>query len=200
MNLLAHLLLSPPTPASWVGNLMGDFVKGTPQPELGKVLIAGVKRHRAIDAFTDTHPVVRESKRLFSPQRRRFAGIILDVGYDYFLCRHWQTYSEIPVEQFIPMVYSGLADHLQQPEAQVVPPACRYLVQRMIADDWLRSYQTLAGVGATLDRLSRRLKRHNTLQGAEAEVEANEKLLDEGFQRFFPDLVAYVASLPQPPG
>ncbi|MGF1534966.1 MAG: ACP phosphodiesterase [Elainellaceae cyanobacterium] len=195
MNVLAHLLLSDPTAESWLGNLMGDFVKGTPKAELGPVLIQGIKRHRAIDAFTDTHPIVRQSKRLISPERRRFASIILDVGYDYFLCRHWRCYSDMPLPSFIQTVYAGLDAHLRQPSAQVVPPPCRYLIQRMIADDWLTSYQTLAGIGVALDRLSHRFKRQNPLCGSVEEIEANDQALDQQFQQFFPDLVQYVSTL-----
>ncbi|MGB3613688.1 MAG: ACP phosphodiesterase [Elainellaceae cyanobacterium] len=195
MNFLAHLFLSHPTPESWLGNVMGDFVKGPPKAELGEVLIRGVKRHRAIDTFTDAHPNVRQSKRLISPERRRFAGIILDVGYDYFLCRHWQLYSDIPLDRFISMVHSGLEAQLLQPSAAVVPPTCRYVIERMIGDDWLMSYQTLAGVGITLDRLSHRLKRQNTLCGSVEEIVAHEQALDAQFQQFFPELIGYVSTL-----
>ena len=196
MNVLAHLLLSSPMPKYWLGNLMGDFVKGTPHPALGDAFIASVMRHRAIDAFTDAHPAVRKSKQLFSPARRRFAGIILDVGYDYFLCRHWRLYSEIPLEIFITAVYDGLADYLLCPEARVAPPACRHMVERMIADDWLRSYQTLSGVGAALDKLSRRLKRPNTLSGSVEEIAAHEGLLEAEFQQFFPERMVHIGQLP----
>lgn len=198
MNVLAHLFLSHPTPESWLGNMMGDFVKGPPKAELGAELIRGVRRHRAIDAFTDAHPTVRHGKRLISPERRRFAGIILDVGYDYFLCRHWQLYSNVSLDQFIAVAYSGLEAQLQRPSSDVVPPTCRYLIERMIADDWLRSYQTLTGIGVTLDRLSHRLKRQNTLCGAVDEIVAHEQALDAQFQQFFPDLMRYVSTLDRP--
>ncbi|MGF1514301.1 MAG: ACP phosphodiesterase [Elainellaceae cyanobacterium] len=195
MNVLAHLLLSEPTPESWLGNLMGDFIKGMPKAELGAVLIQGVRRHRAVDAFTDAHPVVRQGKRLFSPERRRFAGIILDVGYDYFLCRHWRSYSDVPLDGFIKMVYTGLGAQLQLPSSQVVPPACRHIIQRMIVDDWLTSYQRLEGIGVALDRLSQRLKRQNSLCGSVEEIIANDQSLDQQFQQFFPELMRYVSTL-----
>ncbi len=195
MNLLAHLCLSHPTPESWLGNLMGDFIKGTPKAELGEGLIRGVKRHRAIDTFTDTHAIVRQSKRLISPERRRFAGIILDVGYDYFLCRHWQSYNPMPLRAFVQVVYTGLAAQLQQPSSQVVPPACRHSIQRMIAGDWLTSYQTLAGIGIALDQISQRLKRQNTLRGSVEEIQENDAALDQSFQQFFPELIRHVNGL-----
>ena len=86
MNHLAHLFLAPDSPEARVGSLLGDFARGIVQDDLPAAVRDGLKHHRAVDAFTDQHPEVLASKRLFSPQRRRFAGVALDIlYYDYLL-------------------------------------------------------------------------------------------------------------------
>ena len=74
MNYFAHLTLARPTVPSKVGNLLGDFMRGVREPDLPEAVRLGLHNHRLVDRFTDHHPLVIESRALFSPQRRRFAG------------------------------------------------------------------------------------------------------------------------------
>ena len=89
MNYLAHVHLAEPSAAGRFGALLGDFVKGAPDPELPPSVRRGILMHRRIDAHTDAHPVHRTSRRRFAGPRRRFAGIIVDVAYDHFLASAW---------------------------------------------------------------------------------------------------------------
>ena len=61
MNYLAHLHLSGPDPDCRTGNLMGDFVRGRLYASRLEALPPGygqgLRLHRFIDHFTDTHPV-----------------------------------------------------------------------------------------------------------------------------------------------
>ena len=62
MNFLAHIYLSGDDPNIMVRNFIGDFVKGRNLAEqLGTAVGKGIELHRAIDEFTDSHPVVRQS-------------------------------------------------------------------------------------------------------------------------------------------
>jgi len=59
MNYLAHLALAPATNASRIGNLLGDFAKGSEsslRTNLPSDLVDGIILHRAIDKYTDQHP------------------------------------------------------------------------------------------------------------------------------------------------
>ena len=82
--------------------------------------------------YTDTHRIVREAKRSISPERKRYAGILLDVFYDYFLAKHWMKYSSIPIEYFTQKVYTLL---LQQ--QNVLPNTFWQILPAMIQQDWL---------------------------------------------------------------
>ncbi|VAW70149.1 Acyl carrier protein phosphodiesterase [hydrothermal vent metagenome] len=89
MNYLAHLFLSEKSQDALLGNLMGDFIKGNTFEGLTKDAIHGIKLHRGVDKYTDSHSDVAQSKKRISPERRRYAGILIDVFYDHFLVKHW---------------------------------------------------------------------------------------------------------------
>ena len=69
MNLLAHLHLSTGQPVAMAaGNLLPTSCAAlAPRPEFA----AGVRLHRAIDVFTDSHPLIRAARRLIA---RRATG------------------------------------------------------------------------------------------------------------------------------
>jgi len=94
MNWLAHLLLAEPNPELRLGNLLGDLVKGEERKILNPQLQRGLECHQAIDIFTDKHSIVKCSKKRLDPQYRRFAGILVDVFYDYILANNWDDYSD----------------------------------------------------------------------------------------------------------
>ena len=192
MNYLAHLYFADDTPESCVGNLMADFVRGPVdrQPYNGAVM-RGMRSHVAVDRFTDSHDVVRESKALISPSRRRFAGIIVDICYDHFLARNWPRFSDEPLSAFIKRSYGSLSAYRGE-----MPPVLSRVIRHMVRHDWLHGYRETAGIGRALDGLSMRLRRPNTLAGSVEELEANYDELEGHFLRFFPDLVRHMENWP----
>ena len=187
MNYLAHVFLSGRTPEAVVGGLLGDFVKGSVDERYGVREREGILLHRRIDRYTDNHEVVRASRCLVSPLRRRFAGIMVDVFYDHFLARHWASFAEVPLEEFAHEVYAILQHRLGE-----FPERLQYVVPRMVRDDWLVSYRELWRVGAALDGISTRLRRSNTLAGGVHELEANYGEFEKHFLIFFPQLMGFV--------
>ena len=63
MNWLAHLFLADPDVESRLGNLLGDLVKGKARDTLSPGLKRGLECHQIIDVFTDSHSIVKQSKR-----------------------------------------------------------------------------------------------------------------------------------------
>lgn len=183
MNYLAHLYLAERTNEGLLGSLLGDFVKGRPDTGLPRAVRRGIALHRRIDSFTDAHPLHRESRNRIGRERRRYAGIIVDVCYDHFLCHHWSDYTSESLDAFVTRVYGILEEHRHE-----LPERLGRIAPRMIADDWLRSYADLSNVGRALDGISRRLTRSNPLAGAVTEIEANYDALDRDFRGFFPEL------------
>ncbi len=187
MNYLAHLFLAGPQPPALLGALMGDFVKGPLDgrrypPAITRALVL----HRRIDTFTDAHPVTAVSRARIAPERRRFAGIMVDLFYDHYLARHWDEHAREPLPAFTARIYALLERH-----RSVLPERLRWIAPRMAESDWLASYARVESIHAVLDRMSVRLKRENRLAGAGAELEANYAGLEADFRAFFPDLVRF---------
>src|SRR5690625_4336633 len=86
MNLLAHLWLADRSHTSAAGQILGDIVKGrVSEGHFQPAVTRGIRLHRLIDSSCDAHKVHRDLRRSFSPPMRRFAGIIVDIGFDYAL-------------------------------------------------------------------------------------------------------------------
>ena len=194
MNYLAHLLLAGPEPEALLGALMGDFVKGPLGSQYSPAITRALALHRKVDSFTDAHPVTAASRSRISPQRRRFAGIMVDLFYDHFLARDWAAHASEPIDAFTRRVYALLEQH-----APLLPDRLRLIAPRMAKYDWLGSYAEVESIHTALDRMSLRLKRENQLAGAGAELEANYAALEADFRAFFPDLVRFAQAQQTPP-
>lgn len=193
MNYLAHLLLAGKSPDSRIGNLLGDFVKGSLesyQSIYNPEIVRGIQLHRKVDTFTDSHPIYITSKRRISLAYKGLSGIIIDIAYDHFLCKNWKVFCEEELEKFISEIYQLLEE-----KQQILPEKLQQLLPHLISEDWLNAYKTLAGVSVTFGRISKRLKRQNHLTTALEEVVKNYCEIEADFLVFFPELIDYVAKI-----
>lgn len=191
LNFLAHFHLARPTDASRVGGLLGDFVRGNPEAlsrQLPKDLVEGIMLHRFIDQFTDQHPSFLSTKKLLDSSRRRFAGIIIDLFFDHFLSVHWADYSTVPLDAFIAEIHEIL-----ERRRNWLPHDVAEMTKRMDRENWLGSYDTIAGIALTLRRVSRRRIFLAPLAGAEKDLAANYQEYERAFQEFYPELLAFVS-------
>ena len=159
MNYLAHLYLAEDSTESLLGSIMGDFVKGSIGDRYPLKIKKGIELHRKIDVYTDSHPTTRASRNLYSPARRRFAGVIVDLCYYHLLYRHWSEFSDVIIDQFISRVYEILMTH-----RATLPGRLEAMVPVMIREDWLGSYRDLSGVEKALSRLSARMTNGDRLR------------------------------------
>lgn len=190
MNYLAHLLLADGSSQSLVGGLLGDFARGLDVSSLPPAMREALLAHRRIDAFTDAHPVVRQSRARVSAAFARFSGILVDVFYDHFLARHWGEYAREPLPGFARRVYGALREH-----ERYLPPRLARVLPRMAAEDWLSGYAEIGNIGHALAGLERRFKRPTGLSRALGELTQNFEALSADFGRFFPELNAFALSL-----
>lgn len=187
MNFLAHLFLGPQEPQRALGSLLGDFVKGPlGSLQLPEQVKQGVWLHRRIDGFTDAHPMVIRSKRRVSSDRRRYAGIMVDMFYDHLLAAHWSRYSDLPIERFTQVMYTVLlAQHTD------IPESAWPIIQRMAQQDWLTSYAQLPNLHQAVNNISRRFTRVTTLPGGVAELETQYGGFEEDFLLFMPEVIEF---------
>ncbi|WP_120995820.1 ACP phosphodiesterase [Stutzerimonas urumqiensis] len=185
MNYLAHLHLGGSTPPELLGSLYGDFVKGPLKGDYADAIEAGIRLHRQIDAFTDTHPRVLAAKARFPAERRRYAGILIDLFFDHCLAAHWSGYSEEPLDRFTRRVYLALSSE------PALPGKLAVIAPRMAAQDWLGSYRDFGVLEQVLANMSRRLSRPEGLAGGMQELERLYRPLSDDFQAFYAQLQAF---------
>ena len=149
MNWLAHLLLSEAKVEHRLGNLLGDLTKGKERENLSTEILRGIADHQKIDIFTDSHPIVKQSKQRIVPQYRRFSGILVDVFYDHILAKNWHNYSDISLEYFASEIYISFEPYLGH-----IPIKASIVIQRAFTDNWLTSYRDLDGIEKALKRIS----------------------------------------------
>lgn len=191
MNHFAHLVLAQPTIESTVGNLLGDFARGIDQQALPAGVRAGLENHRAVDRFTDRHPLIREMKAGFSPQRRRFAGIALDIYFDHLLIRYWRDFERRELEPLIRQFYRRIfAGQDLMPGQQM-----RSITRRMAENDWFGSYRDVDAVAESLDRVAARIRFRNQFHNAIEDLERNQEQIRAGFYEFYPQLQRHIAEL-----
>ena len=190
MNYLAHTALAQPNLHSLVGNLLGDFCKGVDLQAQPKAILDGLANHRAVDKFTDQHSELRQHRLTFSPQRRRFAGIALDVLFDHLLIKHWPRFYHTSFVSYKQQLYRDLAtaEHL-------MPEQMRITMRQVRQQDWLASYQHLPTVGHALDNIAKRLRFANAFSGMINEIMPRYDKLERTFLEFYPQLQQHVSSI-----
>ncbi|MBT8340142.1 MAG: DUF479 domain-containing protein [Desulfatitalea sp.] len=186
MNYLAHFFMADIVGGSFTGQFLGDFVKGSAVDDYTPEISTGIRFHRRIDTFSDAHAITRHSRACFTPRRRRFAGVIVDMCYDHFLVNHWQRFNPLPLPVLAQRVYAELSENLGMLPTQAQPMATR-----MISMDWLGAYAGLDNIAVAIDRIAARLRHGERFMGAIDEVRSNYQLLERDFMTFFPQLVHF---------
>lgn len=187
MNYLAHIFLARHSDDAMVGALLGDFVKAGGQAGYPPEVAREIQLHRYIDSYTDSHPSVRSAVQLFGAGRRRYAGIVLDVFYDHLLSRRWADYSSTPKEELIQRFYRAVAQY-----EPLLPERLRAILPRMVAQDWLGSYEDLNSVELAVNRISLRLSRNgHLLREGLLDLRQHHDALAQGFDHFFPELIGF---------
>lgn len=186
MNYLAHLYLSFDDENLMVGNYIADAVKGKQIEVYSDSIRKGIILHRKIDEFTDSHPVVEQSKALIRPRYRKYAGVIIDVYYDHFLASGWQSYSEVSLQQFTKLAYRTLFKHYLQ-----MPGKMKGILPAMAIGNWLASYAHVDNIGLALKGMSTRTRFNSGMENGKDELVEFYDELQNHFELFFPELIQF---------
>jgi acyl carrier protein phosphodiesterase len=186
VNYLAHLFLAGNSAESLIGNLAGDFVKGRIGDELPAEIAEGIRHHRRVDAFTDSHPSVSAFRRVLIPEHGHYARVIADVFFDHFLAIDFTRYAPEPLDEFLRRVYATIDPHIDE-----LPGNLRFVYPRMRDEGWLESYRSIDGIRLALGGISHRLSRRPKLAPAVHFLEDEHRdTLEHLFHEFFPDVMA----------
>lgn len=189
MNYLAHLYLSEANDDAWLGSLLGDFVKGPLDDRYSEAVTRAIVLHRKIDSFTDAHPLVLRSKSRVSSQRRRYAGIMMDMFYDHFLAKYWHEFHGETLARFTSRIYRTLEQHYD-----TLPPRLQHVAPLMTQGDWLGSYADIGSIATALNRMGQRLTRGNGLLNSVDDLVEHYAELESDFRAFFPDVLHFARS------
>ncbi len=151
MNFLAHAYLSFGQEEILVGNFAADFVKGKELHRYRGDIKTGMLLHREIDAFTDSHPLVKAGQSYLRPRFRHYSTVITDIFFDYFLGKHWASFSKIPLDVFVNQTHDIIDRHLDE-----LPGSFGEMFYWMKKQNWLSHYGEIAGIQQTLSGLARR--------------------------------------------
>ena len=188
MNFLAHFHLAWPDEGLIAGALEGDYYKGPVQEHLAADLARGIRLHRAIDAYTDEHPLVAQLRREFPPGLRRCAGILIDLSFDHYLSSRWESYHRQPLEQFREGVYRIL----RRRDGEFSSGA-RHMSARILEHDILGLYGEWETVTRSAARIGERFRRGNPLLDVARDLEPLRPALERSFRDFYPQLQAFAA-------
>lgn len=185
MNFLAHLYLAK-NPQGQIGNFIADAIKGKQYRHLPLKIQKGIIHHRAIDTYTDQHPIVKRSKQRLNPKYRHFKGVIIDIFYDHFLAKNWHQYSSISLEKFSQEHYQLLENNFD-----ILPKKTQHLLPYMKEQNWLYNYRSMEGISQILWGMNKRTKGISQMDLAQEDLKNNYLEFEEDFTQFFKELMQY---------
>lgn len=186
MNFLAHIYLSGDNDLVKIGNFMADGIHGKNFENFPQEIIKGILLHRAIDTFTDSHPVFRQSTKRLHAQYHHYSGVIVDIFYDHFLAKNWKNYSTQKLAEFTDIFYKSLKNNYIY-----LTDKTKNLMPYMIAQNWLLNYATIEGISTILSQMDNRTKGKSKMKNAVNELQEFYQEFEMEFTLFFDDLILF---------
>ncbi len=172
-----------------LGNFFADGIKGNKFQHYNDDIKKGIKLHREIDTFTDSHPIVKQSKKRLHDRYRLYKGVIIDIFYDHFLAKNWNHYSVIPLDIYVDSIY-----RLLNSEFENLPNETQHMLPFMIENNWLYNYQFKEGIQKVLNGMNNRTKNKSQMNLAIEDLEIHYQDFEDDFTLFFQDLQDFCAS------
>ena len=186
MNFLAHIYLSGDNDLIKIGNFMADGIRGKQFESYPIDIQKGIILHRAIDTFTDAHPIFRESTKRLHKNYHHYAGVIVDVFYDHFLAKNWTKYSDEKLDHFVERFYQSLRGN-----NAILSERTKGMMPYMIQYNWLVSYQTVEGINRILTQMDQRTKNESKMRFATNELSEFYSEFETEFTDFFKELILF---------
>jgi acyl carrier protein phosphodiesterase len=190
MNFLAHIYLSGNNDEIKIGNFIGDYVKGNKYHIYPENIKNGILLHRFIDSFTDKNTYTFDSKSLFAPKYRKYAGVVIDIIYDHFLASNWSRYSFISLQDFINNFHNLLIEN-----NEMLPKEVQVIYPKLIKNKRLYSYKDIEGIRSVLSTMAKFTSLPDHSDFAIEVLENNYEFLKRNFFLFFSDITYYIKTV-----
>lgn len=184
MNFLAHTLLGFDDDDLITGQVCGDFVRGSDLSRFPSRVEAGIRLHRHLDVFTDSHPALQAVRATMEGVPYRFSGIVVDIMFDHYLARQWSQFSPHTLSGHAGTVHAALAAH-----RTILPARLQRFLTVLQKERILERNVDLAALKQTLARLSRRSERFAPLAIDIPQLSHLRHQLQNPFESFHPDLL-----------
>ena len=192
MNFLGHCLLTQYNSEYISGNIGGDHFKG----DLSKFkaipprIVKGIEIHRFIDSFTDNSDQIHAvAKRFQDSGVKRISYIASDLILDHFISKNWDSFSALPLNNFIKKIYQTTAIDLNH-----FPDKFKFIFSKMKEKDWLSRYITEDGIELTLYKFSKVIPFQNNLHDAFEVYQNQKEEIDQLYMSFMFDITKTVNS------
>lgn len=186
MNFLAHIYLSGDNDLIKIGNFMADGIRGKHFESYPAEVQKGIVLHRAIDTFTDAHPIFRQSTKKLHKNYHHYSGVIVDVFYDHFLAKNWKKYSDEKLVDFVDRFYQSLNDN-----HAILSDRTKGMMPYMVQHNWLVAYRTVEGINRILTQMDQRTKNESKMRFATTELVEHYQEFEDEFQYFFDELIEF---------
>lgn len=183
MNFLAHFHLSGENELIAIGNFLGDFIRGSELKSLPLNAQKGVHLHRFIDQYTDSHLVVKEVNKMLVPHFAKYAPVVSDVYFDYFLASKFSLYSDISLRDYTYRLYDCMERNLS-----IFTQRAERFYHFMIERDIFFEYGNKEGLQHVFNGLSKRAQFDSKMENGVDVLRQNEAVMRGMFEQFYPDL------------
>ena len=173
-----------------MGNMISDYVKGKKQYDYPAAIQNGIKMHRAIDDFTDTHEATLEIKKLFKPAYRLYAGAFTDVVYDYFLANDTNQFSSSNELK----IFTQKTYQLLKTQSIYFPEKFAGMFPYMQEQDWLYNYRFDEGMQKSFGGLLRRAEYITEITTAYEIFLGNKDFINHWYNLFMPDVKLFAVN------
>ena len=186
VNFLAHVFLSGDNFPLAFGNLIADQIKGKEINNFPFEVQQGIYLHRAIDHFTDSHPIFKSCVTELFPVYRHYSRVIVDMYFDHFLALHWEAFHNLTLNEFSMDFYSKLKNYDIQLSDEL-----RRFITALIDYDWFEQYKSVDGLRAIMAQMDKRTRFDSNLALSTNELVEKYSYFELQFLNFIKPLIAF---------
>ena len=167
-------------------NLLGDYIKGSDYSKYSEKTQEGIKLHRTIDNYIDTHPIVKNLLHELYEPLPKISGIAVDLYFDHLLARNWNQYHDASLFDFVQKFYAIKPEHSEDHTAHF-----NFMIDKMKEMDWLYAYRKHEGLVYACTGLSKRISFENALAKAPEIFLEKEASIELAFKQFMQEAIPH---------